>query len=148
MNPLLLLAILLTIVSGGLAAAQAPTNAMLARALFSPINAALASFAVGTVALLLIAIPLGIRPDAAATRALPAYAWFGGLYGAFFVAAAAFSAPKMGITFYVTALIAGQIVVALLIDQYGAFGVAQQPITAARVIGVLLLLAGVFLARR
>lgn len=148
MNPLLLFAILLAIVSGGLAAAQAPTNAMLARALYSPINAALASFAVGTAALLLIAILLGVRPDAAATRALPAHAWFGGLYGAFFVAAAAFAAPKMGITFYITALIAGQIMVALLIDQFGVFGVAQQPITPTRVLGVLLLLTGVFLARR
>ena len=148
MNPLLLFAILLTVVSGGLAAAQAPTNAMLARALYSPINAALASFAVGTLALLLIAVSLGVRPDPAATRALPIHAWFGGLYGAFFVAAAAFSAPKMGITFYVTALIAGQIIVALVIDHYGAFGIAQQPITLTRILGVLLLLAGVFLARR
>ena len=93
MNPLVLLSVLAAVVSGACVAIQAPTNAMLGRAAGSPINAALISFAVGTLALLAAALALGVRPSAAGLKALPFYAWTGGLSGAFFVAAAVFAAP-------------------------------------------------------
>ena len=47
MNPSLL-AILVVILAGGATALQAPTNAKLATAVASPVNAAFISFAVGT----------------------------------------------------------------------------------------------------
>jgi bacterial/archaeal transporter family-2 protein len=148
MNPGLALAILAALVSGAFAALQAPTNSMLARAVNSPVNAALISFAVGTVALILVALGLGARPDAGAVRALPWYAWVGGLYGAFFVAAAAFATPRMGVTYFIAVLIGGQLLVALLLDHLGAFGLAREPINLSRVGGVLLILMGVLLVRR
>ena len=54
MNPALLLPILLVLIAGGLVALQAPTNVMLAKAGGSPVLAALISFSVGTVALLVV----------------------------------------------------------------------------------------------
>jgi transporter family-2 protein len=147
-NPVLLLAITGALVSGAFAALQTPTNAMLSRAVNSPVNAALISFAVGTAALALIALTLGVRPNAAAVRALPAYAWAGGLYGAFFVTAAAFAAPRIGLALFIALLIAGQLGMALLLDHLGAFGLPRQPISPTRLLGVLLILAGVVLVRR
>ena len=147
-NPVLLLAITGALVSGAFAALQTPTNAMLARAVNSPVNAALVSFAVGTAALALIALTLGVRPSGAAVRALPAYAWAGGLYGAFFVTAAAFAAPRIGLALFIALLIAGQMGMALLLDHLGAFGLPRQPVSPTRVAGFLLILAGVFLVRR
>jgi transporter family-2 protein len=121
---------------------------MLARAAGSPVNAALISFLVGTVALILVALALGERPSASAVRALPWYAWAGGLYGAVFVAVAAYAAPRMGITFFLTAAIAGQLAMAVLLDRLGAFGLPVVPIGPARILGILLVLAGAFLVRR
>ena len=121
---------------------------MLSRAVASPVNAALVSFAVGTAALILVAVALGARPDPAQVRALPWYAWAGGLYGAVFVAVAAFAAPRMGITFFLTVSIAGQLAMAVMIDRMGAFGLPVVQISPMRVAGVLLVLAGVFLVRR
>ncbi len=83
MNLPMLIAIVAAALSGALVALQAPTNAMLARAVGSPLNAALVSFAVGTAALLVLALSFGVRPNHAAVRDLPWYAWVGGLYGAF-----------------------------------------------------------------
>jgi hypothetical protein len=100
MNPALLFALTAAFVGGALVALQAPTNAMLSRAVGSPVNAALVSFAIGTVALVTVALALGVRPAAGEVKVLPWYAWTGGLYGAVFVAVAAFAAPRMGVTYF------------------------------------------------
>jgi transporter family-2 protein len=100
------------------------------------------------VALALVALALGVRPNLVVTRALPAYAWAGGLYGAFFVAAAAFAAPRTGLTLFFALLIAGQLGMALLLDHLGTFGLERQPISPIRLIGVLVILGGVVLVRR
>jgi transporter family-2 protein len=148
MHPAVALALASALVGGALAALQTPTNAMVARAVNSPLNAALVSFAVGTAALAVIAFAVGERPNLAGVRALPWYAWLGGLYGAFFVTAAAFAAPRIGVAVFVAVLVAGQLLMALLLDHLGAYGLERQPITAARVGGVLLILSGVLLVRR
>lgn len=144
----LLIAFAVAIMSGALSGLQAPTNALLARAVNSAVNAALVSFAVGTTALLLLALGLGVRPDLSAVRALPWYVWLGGLYGAFFVTAAAFAAPRMGVAYFIAVLIGGQLLVALLLDHFGALGLARQAATPTRILGAALVLSGVLLVRR
>jgi len=148
MNPAPLLPVLLVVLAGGMLALQAPTNAILARAGGSPVLAALISFAVGTIALFVVWLASGNRPGAAPFAGLPWYAWLGGLYGAFFVAIAAFAAPRIGLASLITIGIAGQIVVALLLDHLGAFGLPREPISVGRVLGALLVIAGVVLVRR
>jgi len=147
-NPIVVLAILGALISGAFAALQTPTNAMLSRAVNSPVNAALISFAVGTAALLVIALVMGVRPSPAAVRGLPAYAWAGGLYGAFFVTAAAFAAPRIGLGFFIALLVAGQMGMALLLDQLGAFGLERRPVDLSRLAGAGAILVGVLLIRR
>lgn len=148
MNPALLFAVAAAFVGGSLLALQAPTNALLARGVGSPVNAAFVSFIVGTMALLAVAAALGARPGAGEVRTLPWYAWTGGFYGAFFVAVAAFAAPRLGVTYFLMLAIAGQLAMALLLDRLGAFGLARVEISPARVAGILLVLAGAYLVRR
>ncbi len=148
MNPALAFALAAAFVGGTLVALQAPTNAMLVRGAGSPVNAALVSFAVGTVALVAVALALGARPAGGEVRALPWYAWTGGLYGAVFVAVAAFAAPRLGVTYFLTVAIAGQLAMALLLDRMGAFGLDRVEISPTRIAGILLVLAGAFLVRR
>ncbi len=138
----------LMLLAGVLSAVQAPTNARLAVAVGSPINAALISFGVGAAALAILAVALRSRPDLAAVRALPWHAWLGGLYGALFVAGAAYAAPRIGVASTLIILIAGQLVAAVLIDHFGGFGVPERAISLERLIGVCLVIAGVFLVRR
>ena len=148
MNPMGLFAALLVLAGGGMLALQAPTNALVARAGGSPVLAALVSFAIGTSALLLVWLTSGSRANASALGNLPWYAWLGGLYGAFFVAIAAFAAPKIGLASLITISIAGQIAVALWLDQIGAFGLPREPINAGKAVGALLVVGGVILVRR
>jgi transporter family-2 protein len=140
--------VLLALVGGVLMAVQAPTNALLAKATDSPVLAALISFAVGTVALVLLLFA-GSAPRAlAGARALPWYAWIGGLYGAFFVAMAAFVAPRIGVGALLTAAVAGQLAAALALDHFGLLGLDPRPATLARILGLVLVFAGAFLVRR
>jgi transporter family-2 protein len=147
-NPALLFSLAAAFVAGSLIALQAPTNALLARGVGSAANAAFVSFVVGTLALLALAAALGARPASGATAALPWYAWLGGFYGAFFVAVAAFAAPRLGVTFFLMIAIAGQLAMALLLDQLGAFGLTRVEISPTRVAGILLVMAGAYLVRR
>jgi transporter family-2 protein len=56
--------------------------------------------------------------------------------------------PRMGATTAVTLIIIGQLVMGMLIDQFGWFGVALRPIDGWRVAAVVLLLVGGYLMVR
>lgn len=147
MNPSLI-AILVVVLAGGATALQAPTNAKLATAVASPVNAAFISFAVGTTVLGVVAALMQTRPDMAAARALPWYAWLGGVYGACFVVAAAWGVPRLGVAMTITLMVGGQLLLSLILDHFGALGVPRQPLNLGRIAGVGLVLAGVLLVRR
>jgi transporter family-2 protein len=142
------IAMIAVVLAGGATALQAPTNARLATAVSGPVNAAFVSFAVGTAALGLLALALQSRPDVTAMRALPAYAWVGGLYGAVFVVAAAWAVPRLGVATTITLMVAGQLMLSLVLDHFGALGVPRAPISLTRLAGVALVIGGVLLVRR
>jgi len=84
------------------------------------------------------------RTSLAALRGAPVWAWVGGLYGACFVAAMAFAAPRLGLATTLTVAIATQLATA----HFGLLGLKVAPISLWKVAGVVLVLAGVVLVRR
>lgn len=148
MNPASTLALIAVVLAGGATALQAPTNARLMTAVGSPVNAALVSFAVGTAVLGVLALAMQTRPDLSAARGLPWYAWTGGVYGVVFVVAATWAVPRMGVATTVTLMVAGQLIVSLALDHFGAMGVPRRPINFSRLAGIALVIGGVLLARR
>lgn len=143
-----MLAMIAVVFGGAATALQAPTNAKMMTAVGSPVNAAFVSFAVGTAALGILAVLLQARPDMAASRALPWYAWVGGLYGAIFVVAAAWGVPRLGVATTIILMVAGQLLLSVGLDHFGAMGMPKQPISWGRVAGVAMVLAGVLMVRR
>ena len=147
MNPSLL-AMLAVVFGGAATALQAPTNAKMMGAVGSPVNAAFVSFAVGTAALGILAVVLQARPDMAASRALPWYAWIGGLYGAIFVVSAAWGVPRLGVATTIILMVAGQLLLSVVLDHFGVMGMPKQPISLGRVAGIGLVIAGVLMVRK
>jgi transporter family-2 protein len=127
---------------------QAGVNAQLRTGLGHPLLAALASFAVGTVALGLVALATRARLAGGPLAAIPWYQWTGGLLGAFYIAAAVVLAPRLGAATLIAAVVAGQMVTSLVLDTRGWAGFAQQPLTLARLCGGLLVIVGVLLINR
>jgi transporter family-2 protein len=113
----------LAVLSGVAVAAQSGVNAMLARGVGSPVHAALVSFAVGTLALLVVAFARrDAIPARAAMAALPWWAWIGGVLGAAYITMAVVAAPRLGAGSLVAAVIAGQLAAAVAIDHFGWLG--------------------------
>lgn len=142
------LSLALAVIAGVLIAVQAPTNAILGKASGSPIVAAFISFLIGTLALGGVVAATSGRLFAPELKAVPWYAWIGGFYGAFFVAVAAFGAPRVGVGVLLTAAIAGQLAAALVLDHYGLLGLERHPVTLTRALGFVLVLVGAALVRR
>jgi transporter family-2 protein len=141
--------IILAIAAGMMMPTQAAINNKLAESTQSPILAALVSFIVGSVGLLIYAaatgVPLG---NLAAVKNAPPIAWIGGLLGAFFVASAVVLVPRIGVALTFSLIVAGQMLVTLVIDHFGFLDVPVRPISLVRVFGVTLITIGVILIRK
>lgn len=128
---------------------QAATNNKMSLVTESPILAAFLSFAVGTIALFVCVVVSGTpMTSVAAVRQAPPVAWIGGLLGAFFVTSAVILVPRIGVAMTFSAMIAGQMLLTLIIDHYGLFGVEVREVSLPRVAGIFLITAGVILIRR
>ena len=138
-----------TVVAGGLVAIQAPINQALARTTTGSFGAAAVNFVVGLSALLVITFVFagGFSP-AEEGEATHWYYFLGGLMGACYVATALIAVQVLGAGGVTAATIAGQLVISMLADRAGILGLSERPISMARVLGVALLAAGVYLIVR
>ena len=143
--PLLLLAL----AAGVLLPVQAGINAQLRSALGSPLAAALVSFLVGTAALALVALGLRVQlPLRAAWAASAWWEWTGGVVGAVYVLTTIILAPKLGAATLIAAVVAGQMMASLVLDQYGLVGFPVHTVNAVRLLGTGLVIVGVVLVQR
>jgi transporter family-2 protein len=141
------LAVILTAIVGGLIALQAPINAGLGRATGS-LPAALVSFSIGT---LLLAVIVGLSGDAGGLSSALDVRWYyliGGILGAAYVTVALIAVQRLGAGGVTAATITGQLATAVVIDRLGILGLEKVPLSASRLAGVGLLLAGTFLVVR
>lgn len=138
--------LLIIFVSGILVALQPSVNARLAQKI-GLVESSTISFLVGTLFLFLLALAFG----QGSFRALNQVSWWeltGGLMGAFFVSAVILVVPRLGTGSVMAVAIAGQLLMALLLDQFQFFGFREIPITVSRISGALLMLLGTWLIVR
>ena len=142
----LAIAIIAAIGAGGVMALQPAVNGRLASQCNHPIQASVISFATGFLALLAVAILLrsGV-PSPSRLAALPWWAWGGGILGTYMVTVSLLVAPRLGATRWLALVLAGQITLSLLLDQFGLLGYAQHGINLWRLTGVGLVVVGVWL---
>ncbi|KIT14196.1 DMT family transporter [Jannaschia aquimarina] len=137
----------LIVLAGGLAAVQAPMNAALGRGLGSGTGAAAVSFGVGFAGLLAVTWAQGDGSALTRIGHVDRRLLLGGLLGAFYVWAILWCVPQLGIVTAVSAMILGQLVVALTMDAAGMFGLPVHQITPQRVLAVALVAGGLVLSR-
>src|SRR5258708_15086866 len=98
-------------------------------------------------------IPLVLLiPGTADLRQLPGpsqwYLYAGGLLGIAILATPIVLVPRIGATATLTALVAGQLTLAVVVDHFGVLGVPRVEITATKVLGLALLVGGALLVTR
>jgi len=144
-----LLLMSLAFVAGMLGPIQAGMNAKIGKTIHDPLYAALISFMVGTIGLLTIA--LACRTDFSAIRqgaGLHWAIWGAGLLGACYVTATIILTPRLGTALTFSLVVAGQLVIAVIMDHFGVFGIPVQAVNLPRLMGILLISSGVLLIRR
>jgi transporter family-2 protein len=72
----------------------------------------------------------------------PAWLWIGGLVSVYIVLAITVGPPRIGVAATIGIVIAGNLVMAALIDRYGLFGQEVIPIDRWRLLGLVLVAAG------
>ncbi|KAB1905767.1 EamA-like transporter family protein [Micromonospora sp. AMSO1212t] len=139
--------------SGVMVAVQSRINGELGVRLADGIAAAVVSFGVGLLILLVLvpATPGGRRGLAALRGALRAgtlrpWQCLGGVCGAFLVATQGLTIGTLGVAVFTVAVVAGQSGSSLLVDRAGIGPAGRQPVTPNRLIGAVLTVLAVLLA--
>lgn len=140
-----LVQILVGLLAGAVMPFQAGINAKLRQSLGSPLQAALVSFFVGTVALAAVVVMAPAPWPRSGLDRAPWWAWTGGFLGAFFISASVVLSPRLGALALVALVVTGQLAAALALDHFGLLAFPKVPISSGRVVGAALLVVGLLL---
>jgi bacterial/archaeal transporter family-2 protein len=139
-----------TLFIGALLPVQAVLNTKLGKQTGGPLISSTLSFLVGLIGLLII--NLVVNYSAVSSIKLlsvsPWYLWIGGLLGAIYVTCVIFVNQQQGVALTFALVVAGQIFISLLIDHFGLLGSFVRPITIPKIIGALLIIAGLVLVKK
>ena len=137
---------LIALLAGAANPLQAAANAQLNRQLHHPLWAGLAVYASGLAGLLLV---LGLtRPSAPADAVLShvsPWAWLGGLISLVPTMVGLLLAQRLGSGVFTGLSVTASLIVSVVIDQFGVLGFRQHVATPGRLLGCLLMIAGVWL---
>ncbi len=136
--------ILLAFLGGAVLPLQMGVNGFLRQGLGHPMQATFVSFTVGSIAALIACLLMRVPWPSAEKIATPAFwMWFGGCFGVFYVFTTIVSGPRIGAALAVSLAIAGQLVVAALLDHTGTLGFPQHSLSPMKLLGISLVIAGV-----
>lgn len=140
---------LLSFLSGIAMSVQSGINSQLKSQLNHPIFASLISFVVGLLLLICIIIlqkqPI---PSFSELTAVSAWKYTGGFLGAMIVTVSLLSIAQIGASSMFVTIIAGQLLAALIMDHCGLLGLPVVKISTQKIIGIVLLIAGVYLVNK
>jgi bacterial/archaeal transporter family-2 protein len=131
--------------AGALQAWGPPMNGALRKALTNPWLASLVSFlpVIALLGVLWLCLPRPL-PTAEGIGTMPWWAPLGGVIGAFAVIAGLLFVEKVGAGAFAGLTITANILMSLVIDHFGLFGVQQHSLGPGRAVGAVLMVAGVF----
>lgn len=141
--------VILALIAGACAPVQAGINSQLRDIVGDPAMAALISFAVGTLALLVYSLVLRVPwPEGRTISQIPWWMWTGGCFGALVVVVSVILAFELGASTMLALMVAGQMLTSLALDHFGLIGYPEHPTTLWRFIGVVMLVVGVVFIRK
>lgn len=137
--------LVLAMLVGAIVPAQTAVNTRLRVAVGAPIAAAMLSFAVAVVtATVLCGVSTStLIPDITPAFSEPWWIWLGGFMGVMFIAGNIVLFPQLGPVQTVIMPILGQVIMGLLVDQFGLFSSPKVDVSAVRMLGALTVVLGV-----
>ena len=143
------LLLVLALVVGALITVQVGTNTRLKEAFGEAVPAVIVSSLLGVVVLGVgTLLSRTAWPSAARIAGAPWWAWLGGLLGAVYAVATVLLARRLGAATLTALVVTGQLVCSVVLDHFGAVGFSEHALSAGRVAGCLLMIAGFVLIAR
>lgn len=133
---------------------QTSINSELRIALHSPFIASLVSFLVGLIVLLFLTSLIEHRrlfhsnhleTSKNFITGNPWWLWTGGILGVIFITSNILLLPIVGASLTVVLALSGQMIIALIIDHFGWFGIAKHRLNVQRILGIVLMIAGIMI---
>lgn len=78
-------------------------------------------------------------------RSVPWYVLGAGIFGLIVIGAISYMIPRIGVAGAITSIVAGQLLVSTVLDHFGLLGAMSRPLDPTRVIGLAVVLLGVWL---
>lgn len=139
-----LIYMLLAVVAGIAVTVQGPINTILGKNLKNSNMATFWSFFGGTVVLAVyFLISRQSLPTVDLIKSTPWWTYLGAITGIIYVALVIYVTPALGVGRVTVLLLIAQTLTALFLDHIGAFGFAQRPIDLNKIVGLVLMIAGV-----
>ncbi|MAM11451.1 MAG: hypothetical protein CML23_13500 [Rhizobiaceae bacterium] len=138
-----LLLIIAAIITGAVVPFQAGANAALGRTLGHPLWGTLISLCVSFACIVPVILLVKVQaPTLTSLAQAPRWIWIGGVVGVVYITGALMLAPKLGAAGFIMAVIAGQMLASMVIDQWGLVVLPQKPVSWSRLAGLGLIVLG------
>jgi transporter family-2 protein len=139
----ILLIILIGLAGGVAVGLQSPLVSMISQRIGTLESAFIVHIGGALAALIPLAIFSGGRLGQ--WRSVPWYALGAGVFGLVVIWAVSYMIPRVGVAASITTIVAGQLLVGTLLDHFGLLGAAQRALDPARLLGLGVVLFGVWL---
>lgn len=140
--------IVMVVIAGAFLPMQGSMNSKLAKAGENPVYASMISFTIGVLALVTYILLTSQNVSWKGLKDAPSYSWLGGVLGAFYVTVIVFAFPKIGPGLTFGLVVAGQLITSMVMEHFQIMGTPHQPISLGRIVGVLLIIAGVVAVKK
>jgi bacterial/archaeal transporter family-2 protein len=81
-------------------------------------------------------------------RTVPWYALLAGAFGLVVIAAISYMIPRIGVAGSIITVVAGQLIIGTILDHFGWLGAIERPLDPSRLLGMGILMLGVWLTVR
>ena len=135
--------------AGAVITVQIGANTRLKDAFGEAIPAVILSSSLGVAVLVAVVLLARVPwPPAGALGGAPWWAWLGGPLGAAYAIATVLLARHLGAATLVGLVVTGQLVCSVVLDHFGVLGFPEHALSAGRIAGCVLMLAGIALISR
>ena len=126
---------------------MATFNAGVGQQLHNPVAATVTLFAAGLLLSALCLLATG-TPTSAQLTSVPAWRYLGAALVVFYILSITWAGPRIGIGNAVFFVLLGQLVATAAIDHWGLWGAPVTPLSVKRALGIAVMAAGVWLAKK
>ena len=118
-------------------------NSGIARSVGNPLAATAIMFAMATIVAYGLTLPLYGHPTLAQLGSAPPISYGAGLLIGFYGLSATIIIPRLGAASFIAYILIAQLLTSAVVDQFGLFGMARRPIDITRLVGLLVIVAGI-----